>query len=321
MSSSIPSSASAGSIPATSFIYSPGLHRFAIFISVWVFLLIAAGALVTSNDAGLSVPDWPTSFGSLYKIPPMVGGVQYEHGHRMIAQVSGLLTIIFAVWTQVVDKRTWMRWLAWANLALVIAQGVLGGLTVLNLLPWYISTLHAVLGQTYFALAILLVIFTGKSWVEDIPLRTAAGRGFDFNKLALLAIVAVYFQLFVGAAFRHGGMHFLPHLIGAAVTTAILLWLVIRTFTSYANVREIRGLAIAILALLMIQLALGAGAYFTRVEWARSGAQTRTALVWTTVAHVSVGALLLAHCFMIAVRANRHLARNGSTAAQRPVTA
>src|SRR6267154_241653 len=230
-------------------VYHSGLHRFAIFISVWIFLLIVAGAMVTSNDAGLSVPDWPTSFGSLYKIPPMTGGVQYEHGHRMIAQVAGLLTVIFAVWAQVADRRTWFKVLAWANVALVIAQGVLGGLTVLNLLPWYISTFHAVLGQTYFALAILLAIFASKGWVEGQPQRVAAGKGFDLYKLSVLATLAVYYQLFVGAAFRHGGMHFLPHLIGAGVATAILLWLVARAFTGYASVREIRGPAIAIMAL------------------------------------------------------------------------
>jgi cytochrome c oxidase assembly protein subunit 15 len=305
-------------------IYHPGLHRFAIFISVWVFLLIVAGAMVTSNDAGLSVPDWPTSFGSLYKIPPMTGGVQYEHGHRMIAQVSGLLTVIFAVWTQVVEHRSRMKVLAWSNVGLVIAQGVLGGLTVLNLLPWWVSTLHAVLGQTYFAAAILLAIFASRSWIEQQPVRVAVGPGFDFYRLSVLGILAVYYQLFVGAGFRHGGMHFLPHLIGAGGTTAILLWIVVRALTAYGSVSEVRGPAIAILALLLIQVALGFGAYFTRVQWTKSVAQSRTLMVWTTVAHVSVGALLLAHCFMIAVRANRHIGASATStvpARDRVVTA
>ena len=184
--------ASSGRISTEEAVYHPGLHRFAIFISVWVFLLIVAGALVTSNDAGLSVPDWPTSFGSLYKIPPMTGGVQYEHIHRMIAQVSGVLTIIFAVWTQVTYRRSLARlkMLAWANVALVIAQGVLGGLTVLNLLPWWVSTLHAVLGQTYFALATLLAIFVSRGWIEGVPTRVAADKGFDFYKLSLIATLA-----------------------------------------------------------------------------------------------------------------------------------
>src|SRR5207248_4079463 len=143
-----------------------------------------------------------TSFGSLYKSPPMTGGVRYEHGHRVIAQVAGLLTVIFAVWAQISGRRSWFKVLAWANVGLVIAQGVLGGLTVLNLLPWYISTFHAVLGQTYFAIAILLAIFASKGWVEDEPRRVTADKGFDLYKLSVLAVLAVYYQLFVGAAFR-----------------------------------------------------------------------------------------------------------------------
>ena len=95
------------------------------------FLLIIAGALVTSNDAGLSVPDWPTSFGSFYKIPRMVGGVRFEHTHRMIAEFIGLLTIVIAIWTWRADRRRWMKYLGIGALGTVIAQGVLGGLTVL----------------------------------------------------------------------------------------------------------------------------------------------------------------------------------------------
>src|SRR5207248_8839406 len=110
--------------------YNRAYHRFTLLLASFTFLLIVAGALVTSNDAGLAVPDWPTSFGSFYKIPPMVGGVKYEHGHRMVAQFVGLLTIILAIWTQRRDPRSWMRKLAWFALVLVIIQGVLGGLTV-----------------------------------------------------------------------------------------------------------------------------------------------------------------------------------------------
>ena len=85
--------------------YNPGHHRFAVVLAVFVFLLIVAGALVTSNNAGLAVPDWPTSFGSLYKIPPMVGGIKYEHGHRMLAEFIGLLTIVMCVYTFRVERR------------------------------------------------------------------------------------------------------------------------------------------------------------------------------------------------------------------------
>src|SRR5271165_7031369 len=102
------------------------LHRFAILLAFWTLLLVVAGGLVTSNDAGLSVPDWPLSYGKL--MPKMDGGIFFEHGHRMVATTVGLLTIILAVWLWRVEKRPWMRRLGWAALAAVIAQGLLGGM-------------------------------------------------------------------------------------------------------------------------------------------------------------------------------------------------
>ena len=101
--------------------YNRALHRFAVFTAGVTFLLIVAGALVTSNDAGLSVPDWPTTFGSFYKMPHMVGGVKFEHGHRMVAEFVGLLTICLAIWTWRSEKRPWMKFLGLAAIATVRA--------------------------------------------------------------------------------------------------------------------------------------------------------------------------------------------------------
>jgi heme A synthase len=147
--------------------YNPAYHRFAIILAWATFLLIVAGALVTSNDAGLSVPDWPTSFGSLYKLPPMVGGVQYEHSHRMIAEFIGLLIIVMAVWTQRVESRKWMRVLGWTALGAVIGQGVLGGITVELGLLWWTSTAHATLGQMIFCIVVAMALFTSRGWLQD----------------------------------------------------------------------------------------------------------------------------------------------------------
>ena len=110
--------------------------------------MLIAGALVTSNDAGLSVPDWPLSYGSL--LPPMVGGIFYEHGHRMIATLVGTLSIVLAVWLWRVESRRWVRWLGVAALGAVVAQGILGGITVLFFLPPPISAAHATLAQLFF---------------------------------------------------------------------------------------------------------------------------------------------------------------------------
>src|SRR6476646_6654250 len=126
------------------------LHRFAKFLPACTILLILAGSLVTSHDAGLSVPDWPTSYGwNMFTFPPSmwVANIFYEHGHRLIASSVGFLTIILAVWLWLKEPRRWVRWLGVTALGTVIAQGLLGGLTVLFFLPAAISTAHAGLAE------------------------------------------------------------------------------------------------------------------------------------------------------------------------------
>src|SRR5207302_3228 len=131
------------------------LHRFAKVVVACTVLLILAGSLVTSHDAGLSVPDWPTSYGwNMFTFPPSmwVANIFYEHGHRLIASTVGFLTIILAVWLWLAESRRWLRWLGVAALGAVIAQGVLGGLTVLFFLPPAVSTAHAGLAEIFFCL-------------------------------------------------------------------------------------------------------------------------------------------------------------------------
>src|SRR5258708_15167279 len=108
--------------------YNEALHRYVVFTASCTFVLLIAGALVTSNDAGLSIPDFPLAYGSL--TPPMVGGIRYEFTHRVIATCLGLLTIGLAAWLSQSQKRSSVRWLGWAALGGVIAQGILGGMTV-----------------------------------------------------------------------------------------------------------------------------------------------------------------------------------------------
>ncbi len=287
--------------------YNRALHRFATFTALWTFVLIVAGALVTSNDAGLSVPDWPTSFGSLYKLPRMVGGVKFEHTHRMIAESVGLLTIILAVWLSRTDRRPWMRKLGWAALGTVIAQGILGGITVLRFLPPSVSSAHATLGQTFFCLIVAIWLFTGRRWVEE-PRHNLPTRKPSIQVLTALAVTSIYVQLILGAAFRHHGIKLLPHIISAAVVTFVLLWTVVRVLTEYPQVDQLRKPAIALLSLLMVQLGLGFGSWVTRVEWGRDAVQPERAMVLTTVAHVAVGALLLATAVVLAIQAWRHVA-------------
>jgi len=268
-------------------------------------VLIVLGALVTSKDAGLSVPDWPTSFGSLYKIPPMVGGVKYEHGHRMFAEFIGLLIIVMAVWTQRVEQRKWMKVLGWIALAAVIGQGVLGGLTVLFYLPWAISTAHATLAQTIFCVVTAMAWFTSKRWLQESEAIMENGLWPSTPILTALAAGCVWVQLILGAAFRHSGVKLLPHLLGAAVVMAILTWTVIRVLSRYGSVEQLRSPAQAVLVLLMLQLALGFIAYITRVQWGKDAVQPLMGMVVSTVAHVAGGALVLATTVILAIQTRR----------------
>jgi len=285
-------------------------HRFTVLAAGCVFLLIVAGALVTSNDAGLSVPDWPTSFGSLYRIPPMVGGVKFEHVHRMIAEFIGLLTIGVAVWTQKVDQRRWMRVLGWCALGTVIAQGMLGGLTVLFSLPPAISTAHATLGQTFFCIMVSIAFFTSKSWVEapkPITLPDARPR---LTTLSLLTVAAVWLQLIMGAAFRHSGIRLLPHIIGACVVFCMVNWLAISTLKRHRATPQLATPATVLLALLLVQIVLGLASYITRVLWSQSASVPLAGMVISTVAHVACGALLLVTTVVLAIQLHRYTPPN-----------
>jgi len=287
--------------------YNSALHHFAVFTAGATFLLIIAGALVTSNDAGLSVPDWPTSFGSLYKIPRLVGGVKFEHTHRIIAQFVGFLTIILAIWMWRAEPRRWMKHLGVAALGLVIAQGILGGLTVLFYLPPAISSFHAAVGQTFFCTTVAIVLFTGRRWVEEVPRIQWDTRSPSLVTLTLLSIFALYVQLFLGAMFRHKGMSWWPHVANAAVVAFVLAWTAIRALSQYSKIEAVRGPAITMLSLLIAQLCLGFVAFEARVVWGHGAAQPELPMVISTVAHVAVGALLLATAVILAIQVWRHV--------------
>jgi cytochrome c oxidase assembly protein subunit 15 len=253
------------------------------------------------------VPDWPTSFGSLYRMPPMVGGVMYEHGHRMVAEFVGLLCIIFAIWTWRVERRRWMRILGVLILLAVIAQGILGGITVLKLLPWEISTAHATLAQMIFGTMLAMGLATSRGWLES-----SAGGAIEESKpslggLSTWAVAAVWVQLILGAAFRHSGIRLLPHIICAGVVTVLLLWTVVRALPVSVRVPALATPAKVLLSLLVAQLVLGFAAYVARVQWSADAPQPLTVMVVTTVSHVAVGALLLGASLILAIQVRRHL--------------
>ena len=235
----------------------------------------------------------------------MVGGIKYEHTHRMIAEFIGLLIIVMAVWTQRVEGRKWLRVLGWTALGTVIAQGILGGITVLNFLPWSVSTAHAALGQLLFCIVVAMALFTSREWLQDSPPLTEHDVHPGTPALAALAAASVLVQLILGAAFRHYGMKLLPHLIGACVVTALLCWTVVRVLTRYGGFPHLRKPAQLLLALLMIQLGLGFAAYITRMTFGHNAVQPWQIMVVSTVAHVAGGALVLAASVVLAIQARR----------------
>jgi cytochrome c oxidase assembly protein subunit 15 len=184
--------------------YNPRLHRFSVFTAVSTFLLIFLGGLVTSTGSGLAVPDWPTTYGEnmfTYPIDKWVGGIKYEHGHRLFASFVGLLTMILAVWLGIKEQRKWVRVLGYTALGLVVAQGILGGITVLFLLPTPVSVAHGMTAQIFFCIVSSIALITSQWWfrveTKDFP---ALKKN---TLLALTASVFVFLQLLFGAVLRH----------------------------------------------------------------------------------------------------------------------
>ncbi|HEV7218042.1 MAG TPA: COX15/CtaA family protein [Terriglobales bacterium] len=300
--------------------YNSAHHWFAVFVACATFILLIAGALVTSNDAGLSIPDWPTSFGS-FSVPHLHGGVQYEWSHRAIAFSTGLLTVGIAVWTWISDHRLWMKGLGLAALATIISQGILGGLTVLYFQPPMVSSAHAAVAQTFFCIACAIALFTSRSWVQNTPVQQTYELTSDSGHpslltLSFLSIFILYAQLILGAMFRHHGMSWLPHVLNAPVVAIVITWTAVRALSRYSKDDAIRRSAIVMLSLLIAQLFLGFLAFMTRVEWGRDAAQPEFPMVVSTVAHVVTGALLLALTVILTIQVWRNVPAAGNASAR-----
>ena len=288
-------------------------HRFAVLTAAATYALLFLGGLVTSTGSGLAVPDWPLSFGQV--MPEMVGGVLFEHGHRLAASTVGLLTLVLSVWTVVREQRPGVRALGIVMLVAVILQGVLGGVTVLYKLPLAVSVTHACLAQAFFCLTVVMAVVTGPAWgpPRARPIELAA----PLPALAACTTALVFVQLALGALVRHTGaglaipdfplafgrivppfetplisLHF-AHRVGALVIATMTLTLASTVFRHPGADRGLRRLTALGVALLVAQIALGAS-----IIW------TRRSVVPTTT-HLVVGAALLATCLVVTLRAGR----------------
>ncbi|MFY9805163.1 MAG: COX15/CtaA family protein [Candidatus Acidiferrales bacterium] len=287
------------------------LHRFAMATASCTVLLLMAGALVTSNDAADSVPDWPLAYGKI--IPPWVGGIRYEYTHRLAAGTVAILTAILAIWLARRGSRL-LRNLGWTALALVLAQAVLGGMRVLFHDPALTATIHAILAQIFFVTVVSLALLTSGWWNSKLAELDDPGSP-SVRTLSLITTAAIFVQLILGAGFRHGAFGILPHMIGAAVVLFLVIWTGRSVRKRFGAVRDLRRWGILLQAFLGTQILLGIAAYWAVVQEIKSAQPTATYVV-LTVAHVLVGALTLAASVVLTLASYRLIRGGVATAAQ-----
>jgi len=307
--------------------YNAWLHRYAILTSSCTFLLVISGGLVTSTGSGLAVPDWPLSYGMFF--PPMVGGILYEHGHRMIAGTVGIMTMLLSLWVWRSEPRRWVRRLAAAAVLAILIQAGLGGLTVIFLLPTAVSVTHAGLAMGFFSITCALALVTSPSWLGNVDREhPAASTGpVSLSRLAATTTLVIYAQILIGAMVRHTGSGLacpdfplchgqvippidsigvalqLMHRLGAVTAAFMVIWVYRLVLSSYGTIPALVVPATIALTLVAIQLLLGA-----LTIW-------NTLAVEPTTAHVGGGALLLITMLTLTLRAYQKYPCNPATTA------
>lgn len=284
---------------------SGGLHRWAWALCGGTLVLLFIGGSVTSNDAGLAVPDWPTTFGrNMFLYPPSewVGGRLFEHVHRLAGATVGLVTILLAGWTIRFERRRWVKAFSGLLLAAVIVQGVMGGLRVTELsVAW--AVVHGCFAQLFFSATACLVLVTGPEWrVEDRP-DSPRVTG-SLVRYSLATTTVVFGQLLAGAIYRHLHAGLAYHVIGAVLVTLMVSGLVMKVTGEHCGRWLGRRLAGWMGTLLVLQLALGIVAYLA----ARRVTGERAATLWEWAVpslHVMVGALILAFSTVLTLALGR----------------
>ncbi len=320
---------------------SPWPFRLAVALVAATFPLIWVGGLVTTTDAGMAVPDWPTTFGyNLFLYPWQAWfygpwNLFVEHGHRMLGALVGLMTIVLTLVVWIKDDRRWIRWLCAAALAGVIGQGVLGGLRVLRD-DRALAMVHGCTGPAFFGLTVTLAVCLSRGWRSlrgtDAARSDARAWGSRVLPLALLTLVLCYGQVVLGAVLRHMPPTAGPDMFVAAVLFHVgiagalwlqclwLAWLVRRVAVTQTAI----WLAATAPALLVtLQVLLGAGTWLVNYGWPAIIGQPGWTAGYTiqassplqthvVTAHVAIGSLLLASLVVVALRAARAVALQSS---------
>jgi cytochrome c oxidase assembly protein subunit 15 len=276
------------------------LRRYAVGVACCTFGLVIAGGLVTSNDAALSVPDWPLSWGRL--VPTLEGGIRYEFAHRVAAMLVGLLTVALAVW---VGRAQWDKppacpserlWdtlaarLSWAAVVIVTAQAALGGIAVKFVTPAWATIAHASLGQLFFAILVAICV------------RLYAPVDGSFAVPPVVCAVALFTQTILGAGVRYGVVGPVAHIVGALLATILVMWAGLSVLMQNMENPRLRRPAMLLLSITFSQVFLGIGALMARVAYA-DAPQPMPMMVLFTVAHVAVGSLAVGAAVALAMLA------------------
>lgn len=282
-----------------------GPHRLALAGAACTLALVFWGGSVTSNDAGMAFPDWPTVEGqNMFLYPPAkwVGDKMFEHTHRLLGSLVGMMMIALAVWTQVREKRSWVRRFAWALLVGVIVQGVMGGLRVTEV-SVSLAIVHGCFAQMFLSAVFCMALVTSRAW--STPIVDAPGTSPALRRTCVLSCLAVFGQLIAGALYRHLGEGLLLHVLGAMVVTVVVSVLVMWISGAYHRVHQMMLLVKWLATLFVAQLALGVAAYVSTMQYDAS--RDATLLEWLLPSlHVVVGASILAVTVTLTVVAHRH---------------
>jgi cytochrome c oxidase assembly protein subunit 15 len=308
---------------------SPWPHRLAVALVAVTFPLIWIGGLVTTYDAGMAVPDWPSTYGYnlfLYPWQTWLFGpwdLLIEHGHRLWASLAGMVTIALVIAEWCYDDRRWTRWVSLAALAGIIGQGVLGGMRV-RMDDVLFARIHGCVGPAFFALVVALAVFTSARWRSTEPAREIS-KGDQLRRLAVATTALAYLQLVLGSALRHMPVAATPrdfraaamfHVLVAAALMIQVTLLVVRVVRSARGEGALVRPAAGLLVCMLLQIALGLGTWIVKYGWPvwLGGGEHLAAFVvqaesrlqaHVTTAHVAVGSLILALSLVIALRSLR----------------
>src|SRR6267142_3662225 len=297
--------------------YHPGVHRFAVFTVCWTILLFVAGALVTSKDAALSVPDWPKSFGTWFpSLRMLAGGAFFEHSHQVIAAAMGSLVLVLAIWLWKSDSRSWLRWFGMIAVGGVLAQALLDGQVVRQLLHYWLPVLHASFAEIVFATVLSIAVFTSEWWISERPQLEDRGTP-SIHSLAILNAAVIYLQVILGAGFRHKEIPIWPHMAGALLVFGMVLWTAVALRKRFSQSRELSKARMLLHAIFGTQFLLGLGAYWSRLSTA-DAPQPMPVMVWLTVIHTVVGAILFAFSVLVVLTCYRLIPRGREVATTAP---